>query len=631
MPIHLVELPGAVTLVPGKTLDGQLRRQASNPYVPEDLRALIGYLNGRTDGVPAALDEPRPGSTDKSMVLFGPSYVVRLFPTRHRDGYTIAGIYPLRAADHSRLADRYLRVRPPLWRSVHEPRQIPAGSDAYWPRIDAEWTRLLAAHSTAHGVPAAPTARSTVLLETLERLIDATERIDGEKTRAAPPFPYRDVSATGERRRGTRAVYRFHLAGGRTPQDGTFVQLRGGSERRGQVVRVVAEGGHEIATVRFDEPVAWGDLAPQGELEMTPTNVVYRKQREAVARLRTGQEANPALLPMLTERRVQPFRAAVTQPAEPLDPDQLSAYQKALTVPDLLIVLGPPGTGKTRTISEIVRSSAIAEPPERILVTSHTHRAVDNVLARLPRDLVIVRVGHENSVTAEGKPYLLDRQIADLRGEILGRTAHAPDACTDPENAAPWADELSLYVDELAVLTEQAARARTDLDGKRRAVRGRRATPRLRGPSGSPWHATRRRGTAGTSRFGSDNTTRSPRARVCRSLGASSRAEPAGCGLGWTRCSFGRRSSTRRSSTSGPNSTSPNAPPSPRPMPPRRCVPPRPCSRPPGRSGRPPTTALGSRPARRARRSARRRDWRRPTTQPTRTRAGAGSANCARG
>ncbi|MET7302535.1 AAA domain-containing protein [Embleya sp. NPDC005575] len=471
MPIHLVELPGAVTLVPGKTLDGQLRRQASNPHVPVDLRALIDYLNGRTDGVPAALDEPRSGSTDKSMVLFGPSYVVRLFPTRRRDGYTIAGIYPLRIADHRRLADRYLRVRPPLWRSVHEPRQIPTHSDAHWPRLDAEWTRLLAAHSTAHGVPT-PTARSTRLLETLDRLIDATERIDSEKTRAAPPFPYRDVSATGERRQGTRAVYRFHLAGGRTPQEGTFVQLRGGSERRGQVVRVVAEGGHEVATVRFDEPVAWDDLVPQGELEVTPTNVVYRKQREAVARLRTGQEANAALLPVLTERRVQPFRAADTRPAEPLDPDQLTAYQKALTVPDLLIVLGPPGTGKTRTISEIVRSSAIAAPPQRILVTSHTHRAVDNVLARLPRELVIVRVGHENSVTAEGKPYLLDRQIADLRGEILGRTANAPDACTDPENAAPWADQLSLCVDELATLTEQAARARADLDVKRRAVGG---------------------------------------------------------------------------------------------------------------------------------------------------------------
>ncbi|MGW9209711.1 DEAD/DEAH box helicase [Embleya sp. NPDC055664] len=471
MPIHLVELPGAVTLVPGKTLDGQLRRQASNPYVPDDLGVLIDYLNERTDGVPTALDEPRSGSTDRSMLLFGPSYVVRLFPTRYRDGYTIAGIHPLRPADHSRLAERYLRVRPPGWRLVHEPREIPAGSDAYWPRLDAAWTGLLAAHSTAHGVPA-PTDRSAGLLETLDRLIDATQRIDGEKTRTAPPFPYRAVSATGERRRGTRAVYRFHLVGGWTPQEGAFVQLRGGSERRGQVIRVVAEGGHEIATVRFDEPVAWDDLAHQGELETTPTDVVYRKQREAVARLRTGQEANPALLPLLTERRVQPFRAAERWPAEPLDADQLTAYQKALTVPDLLVVLGPPGTGKTRTISEIVRSSAVAEPPQRILVTSHTHRAVDNVLARLPRDLVIVRVGHENSVTAEGRPYLLDHQIADLRGEILGRTANAPDVCTHPENVAPWAEEFSLRVDELAVMTEHAARARADLDAKRRAVRG---------------------------------------------------------------------------------------------------------------------------------------------------------------
>jgi hypothetical protein len=137
-----------------------------------------------------------------------------------------------------------------------------------------------------------------------------------------------------------------------------------------------------------------------------------------VALLRSRQAHNPHLLSVLVDHQVRQIPPSTAIPAEPLDDDQLVAYQRALTVPDALVVLGPPGTGKTRTISQIARTCAL-EQGERVLVTSHSNRAVDNVLAKLPRDIEAIRVGHEGSVTEEGMPYLLGRRAAELRERIL--------------------------------------------------------------------------------------------------------------------------------------------------------------------------------------------------------------------
>ena len=71
---------------------------------------------------------------------------------------------------------------------------------------------------------------------------------------------------------------------------------------------------------------------------------------------------------------------------------------------------------------------ATAGRGERVIVCSQNNRAVDNVLGRLPRELLAVRVGNESRVTAEGVPYLLQRQAADLRTQTLNTSRRSLDA-----------------------------------------------------------------------------------------------------------------------------------------------------------------------------------------------------------
>ncbi len=64
-----------------------------------------------------------------------------------------------------------------------------------------------------------------------------------------------------------------------------------------------------------------------------------------------------------------------------LNDRQKEAVKKALGAPELCLIWGPPGTGKTEVISEIARREA--QQGHKVLISSQANLAVDNALARL--------------------------------------------------------------------------------------------------------------------------------------------------------------------------------------------------------------------------------------------------------
>jgi AAA domain len=479
MSSRIVKLPGHLVLVPGKSLAGNLSRaRRDHPHLPAGLDQVEQDLGAMTaeSGVPATVSEPRQAGQGRSLRVYGRTYVLRLFPTDRGGGYIIAAITPLRLSDHHQLAEACLKLRPAGWETRFELRQIPAGASAHWGTIVDAWADCVADRSTSgYGAAglAGLTPGHTAFLDTLDRLIDATQQITTQPGGPDRLFPYREVTATGERRHGTRAVYDFRMTGGQAPAERAFVQVHGEPEQRGQVTRVTpatpGSPGMRV-TVRFDMPVDWERLSQQGRLEVTPSSVVYDKQREAVAALRTGRARNQALLPVLVDHRVVPIQPVAAQPAEHLDDDQLTAFRKALGVEDILLVLGPPGTGKTRVISQTARACAL--DGGRVLVSSLSNRAVDNVLGRLPPDLLAIRVGNDGRVTEEGRPYLLEQQVAELRTRVLNVTGRALAAYERVNVAVGWAGELDHRDDALRVTIGAESDARTELAAARRQTGG---------------------------------------------------------------------------------------------------------------------------------------------------------------
>lgn len=113
---------------------------------------------------------------------------------------------------------------------------------------------------------------------------------------------------------------------------------------------------------------------------------------------------------------IQFFNQRLNDPGNP----QHLAVKKAVGNQNILLIQGPPGTGKTTVITEVVKQ--LVRNKERVLVTSQTHVAVDNVLERIieEKDIRIARLGQSEMISGFAAPYLLDQARKDFEKDIIG-------------------------------------------------------------------------------------------------------------------------------------------------------------------------------------------------------------------
>ena len=94
-----------------------------------------------------------------------------------------------------------------------------------------------------------------------------------------------------------------------------------------------------------------------------------------------------------------------------LDDMQRAAVDAALRSGDITLIHGPPGTGKTRTLVEVVRQRVARG--ERVLCAAPSNTAVDNLGIRLGQAGVrAVRLGHPARVAPALAALTLDAQVA---------------------------------------------------------------------------------------------------------------------------------------------------------------------------------------------------------------------------
>ncbi len=103
-----------------------------------------------------------------------------------------------------------------------------------------------------------------------------------------------------------------------------------------------------------------------------------------------------------------------------LDGAQRAAVAAALEASEVALIHGPPGTGKTRTLVEVVRQ--LRARGERVLCAAASNAAVDNLAERLvDAGVAVVRIGHPARVAPAVEPYTLDARIHDDDGAALAR------------------------------------------------------------------------------------------------------------------------------------------------------------------------------------------------------------------
>jgi hypothetical protein len=468
---------GNLFLVPSRSmLESLSQKQLHHPDLPDPMRIIADLQTvTRHGGVAVVLTTNRNG-TEKLQVYPTPNYYIDLYQSNQGDGYSIGRIDPLDLHEMERLAKGSLRVRAAGWHIRQQFKDIPPGQSNHWRTISAQWHALEAQIRRTRNAteqespdPDALTPAHERYLDTLDTLIDVTRQLEKEKQKLALGIPYSRVEATGEERVAPRDIYVFRLAGNHQFSDMEMLKLRGNAQD--MFGRVYSLQGNRL-TVKFEGQVDWQFIPKQGNFERVMSNTVFRTQEEAVQTLRERQGSNKHLLRALVERRYQSYNVPVAFPEEPLNPRQDEAFRRALTVPDLLLVLGPPGTGKTRTITEVARQSGARKL--RVLVTSRTHKAVDNVLERLSDELLVVRFGHEDRIAEKLRHKMIDKQARALLEETRSSTNNTAEQLkrldTFRDRIEYWIQQFTQHVATLRSHEQRLSQARQQRDAIARQV-----------------------------------------------------------------------------------------------------------------------------------------------------------------
>jgi len=160
--------------------------------------------------------------------------------------------------------------------------------------------------------------------------------------------------------------------------------------------------------------------------------------RAAALRRRLFDLAPPAFDFGAADAALRGLSPEATAVVAALNDEQRAAVRAALAARDYALIQGFPGAGKSATLAAIVR--ALVDTGKSVLVTSHTHGAVDNVLERLPGvgvDDGIARAGGEGGKASAfaaafcpGGAKHAARSVEELRrladtARVVGATCYA--------------------------------------------------------------------------------------------------------------------------------------------------------------------------------------------------------------
>ncbi|POY70018.1 hypothetical protein BMF94_6982 [Rhodotorula taiwanensis] len=154
-----------------------------------------------------------------------------------------------------------------------------------------------------------------------------------------------------------------------------------------------------------------------------PTTFVRQEffLRRALRKLEAAEPLSPLLAVLLGQQKPSVLKRTAEEPLRLID-DKLNDSQKdavefALASNEVALIWGPPGTGKTQTLVEIIRQCVRAD--QRVLVCGASNLAVDNILARLSvphpnfsQPIPLTRVGHPARVLSGLGRHTLDAQSA---------------------------------------------------------------------------------------------------------------------------------------------------------------------------------------------------------------------------
>jgi len=153
---------------------------------------------------------------------------------------------------------------------------------------------------------------------------------------------------------------------------------------------------------------------PEGDwyrIDLSPDETTRRRQQAAMAKAQLATARTGRLRDVLLGTREARFdNEEKVEFLTRLNPPQQAAVAFALSARDVAVIHGPPGTGKTTTLAEVIYQAV--RQGQRVLACAPSNTAVDNLLERLvaimPR---VIRVGHPARVFESLRGHTLDELV----------------------------------------------------------------------------------------------------------------------------------------------------------------------------------------------------------------------------
>jgi predicted DNA helicase len=174
---------------------------------------------------------------------------------------------------------------------------------------------------------------------------------------------------------------------------GDLVLISRGNPLRSNLVGVVTEKGKRYLSVALEKTPDWAFLNVR--IDLFANDITFKRQIENLENLK--ESGRLALKYSLGGLEPLPSKKVNFSPLDKnLNPSQKLAVSFSVGTKDFFLIQGPFGTGKTRTLVEIILQ--LVKRGEKVLACAESNVGIDNLVERLMGRAKIVRLGHPSRV-----------------------------------------------------------------------------------------------------------------------------------------------------------------------------------------------------------------------------------------
>ena len=182
---------------------------------------------------------------------------------------------------------------------------------------------------------------------------------------------------------------------------GDMVLISTDNPLRSDLTGTVTERGARFIKVAFDKRVPRWALKKKVRIDLYANDITFRRMEENLNHL--SLKGKNALEYILNKRNPKKNRQTpyISFIDESLNESQKNAIENSLACENFFLIHGPFGTGKTRTLVELI--SQETRQNHKVLATAESNAAVDNILERLMENkkLTLTRLGHPQRVSKQ--------------------------------------------------------------------------------------------------------------------------------------------------------------------------------------------------------------------------------------